>query len=72
MNTRGNKSSSVYSRFGVPLRFQYEAGGRAFSGGYIENPYKEGTNQWREWQRGFDAMYFTNLEEVQARESGGS
>jgi len=64
-----SNNSTVYKRFGIPLRHQYEAGGRAFRGGYIENPYKPGTNQYKEWQRGFDAMYFENLEEVQKHES---
>jgi len=28
----------------------------------VANPMKKNTTPWREWQRGWEAAYFTNLE----------
>ena len=48
----------------APLRIQFDKGVFAFKKGWIGNPYKPNTAQAEEWQRGFNAGYFENLDRV--------
>lgn len=46
----------------------FDVGRRAFYRGAITNPYRSKSNQYREWERGFNNAYFENLERVKQRE----
>lgn len=46
----------------APLRIQFEKGQYAFKKGWLGNPYDSDTAQGKEWQRGFNAAYFENLD----------
>lgn len=46
----------------APLSIQFDKGKFAFKKGWLGNPYKPDTVQGKEWQRGFNAAYFENLE----------
>lgn len=48
----------------APMRRQYEDGFWSFKHGVIVNPYNPATLQYREWQRGWNAAYFRNLERL--------
>jgi len=39
----------------------YKLGYKCFKQGFMDNPYKYGSYYYKEWQRGFDAAYMTNL-----------
>jgi hypothetical protein len=64
-------------KYDAPLKIQYQWGYQAFNKGgvfkkigkqsvFVENrPYMdEHTMQYREWQRGWNAAYFENLEKL--------
>ena len=40
----------------------YNKGYRDFRNGNLDNPFRKGTLFSKEWQRGFNAAYFANLE----------
>ena len=46
----------------VPLSFQFKEGYHAFDKGWLVNKYDAESNKGKEWQRGFDAAYFDNVE----------
>jgi hypothetical protein len=46
----------------APLKIQLEKGQYAFKKGWLGNPYDPDTVQGKEWQRGFNAAYFENLD----------
>ena len=74
------KRNPNLSKYDAPLRIQFERGMNAFKGKqYIknvkgakiiatENPYNPNTMQHREWQRGFNFVYFKNLEKLKRDE----
>ncbi len=45
-----------------PLSIQYDKGRYAFIKGWIMNPYDIDDVKGKEWQRGFNAAYFDNLD----------
>jgi hypothetical protein len=51
----------------APLSIQLEKGKFAFKKGWLGNPYKPETVQGKEWQRGFNAAYFENLDKLTKR-----
>lgn len=48
----------------IPLRIQADQGYYAFSRGWIGNQYDPASNAGKEWQRGFDAAYYHNLDKL--------
>lgn len=42
-------------------KYAFDQGVIAFYKGNLDNPYKPGTYYWKEWHRGFDSAYFSNL-----------
>lgn len=63
-----HKSYESYKKERVPpLSIQYDKGRYAFTRGWIANPYPEDEAKGKEWQRGFDAAYFENIERREAR-----
>lgn len=48
----------------APLKIQYQQGYYAFSRGWLGNQYSPETTAGKEWQRGFDAAYFHNLDRI--------
>jgi hypothetical protein len=44
----------------------FEQGKRAFQLGVLNNPYREDSTEYREWQYGFDRQYFQNLERIKS------
>ena len=50
-----------------PLSIQFDKGRYAFVRGWIANPYSEDDPKGKEWQRGFNAAYFDNLDKMKAR-----
>lgn len=46
------------------LGIQFNKGYYAFSRGWLNNSYDPTSLAGKEWQRGFDAAYFDNLERV--------
>jgi len=46
---------------GSSLKNAYEMGRKAFQRGILFSPYKRSSVLNKEWQRGFDTAYFTNL-----------
>ena len=52
-----------------PLSVQFKQGTVSFYTGKEHYPhYKKDTVQFKEWQRGYNAAYFENLQRVQTRE----
>lgn len=47
-----------------PKNNAFILGSQCFSRGKLINPFKENSHMYREWQRGFDNAYFSNLQEV--------
>jgi len=47
-----------------PLSMQFNQGAYAFSRGWIANDYKPETVKGKEWQRGFNAAYFANIDKL--------
>ena len=47
-----------------PLQIAFDMGFRAFQRGIFDSPYKEGTVLLKEWHRGFNTAYFTNLDKL--------
>jgi len=45
-----------------PLNIQFKEGMNAFRWGMLTNKYDSDTVRGKEWQRGFDAAYFKNLD----------
>lgn len=45
-----------------PLVLQYQQGVVAFQRGWVANAYNPETVKGKEWQRGWDAAYFANLD----------
>jgi hypothetical protein len=43
---------------------QFNQGAYAFSRGWIANDYKPETVKGKEWQRGFNAAYFANIDKL--------
>jgi len=50
-----------------PLSIQYDKGRYAFIKGWISNPYPEDDPKGLEWQRGFNAAYFDNIDRLKAK-----
>lgn len=48
----------------APLKIQYNQGYYAFSKGWLSNQYPVDSVAGKEWQRGWDAAYFHNLDRV--------
>jgi hypothetical protein len=48
----------------------FNEGIKAFKEGRLENPYKQDTKDYRDWEFGFNKAYFSNLERVQSRGRG--
>jgi len=48
----------------APLSIQFNQGKFAFTKGWLGNPYNPSTAQGKEWQRGFNAAYFENLDKI--------
>jgi hypothetical protein len=48
----------------APLKIQYGQGYYAFTRGWLSNQYDADSTAGKEWQRGFDAAYFDNLEKL--------
>jgi hypothetical protein len=47
----------------APLKIQFNKGYQAFRRGFTKNPYQRKDDvQSREWERGFNAAYFAELE----------
>jgi hypothetical protein len=46
------------------LNVAYEYGTNCFREGKLDNPYKYGTYMHKEWQRGFDDAFISNLNGV--------
>jgi hypothetical protein len=44
------------------LSIQFNQGKYAFNKGWLGNPYESNKAQGKEWQRGFNAAYFENLD----------
>lgn len=45
-----------------PLSLQFQQGQVAFQRGWIVNSYRIDSIKGKEWQRGWDAAYFANLD----------
>lgn len=43
----------------------YEQGYKDFKNGNLDNPYRETSKSYKDWQRGFDKAYFDNLQQVE-------
>lgn len=50
-----------------PLKIQYQQGYMAFIRGLLSNQYNEATVMGKEWQRGFNDAYFTNLDKRKSK-----
>ena len=61
-------------RHDAPLRIQWMKGYDAFAYGKLKNPYSSDTMMYREWERGYIAAYYDNLDrgihEVRRRSKG--
>lgn len=66
-NLQRNTDNQVKKDRVPPLSIQYDKGRYAFTRGWIANPYDEDEAKGKEWQRGFNAAYFDNLDKVKAR-----
>ena len=51
----------------APLKIQFNQGYYAFAKGWLTNQYDATIVQGQEWQRGFDAAYFDNINRLQHR-----
>lgn len=47
-----------------PLSLQFQQGTYAFQRGWVANAYNRDSIKGKEWQRGWDAAYFGNLDRV--------
>lgn len=68
-NTNLQRKSSEYIKKDrvPPLTIQFDKGRYAFVRGWIANPYSEDDPKGKEWQRGFNAAYFDNLDKVKVK-----
>ena len=61
-------------RHDAPLKIQWMKGYDAFAYGKLKNPYSSDTMMYREWERGYIAAYYDNLDrgihEVRRRSKG--
>jgi hypothetical protein len=57
-----NKNSQPKRERSAPLSIQFNQGKYAFTKGWLGNPYESDKAQGKEWQRGFNAAYFENLD----------
>jgi hypothetical protein len=48
----------------APLKIQFQQGYYAFLKGWLVNQYELVSVQGQEWQRGFDAAYFEQLDHI--------
>lgn len=42
----------------------FTRGGQNFKKGGLDNPYEKDSQEYREWERGFNVAYFQNLERL--------
>lgn len=49
-----------------PLQVAFEMGQRAFVRGIFKSPYKETSFLHKEWKRGFDTGFFSNMKQLDA------
>jgi hypothetical protein len=47
-----------------PLSLQFQQGAYAFTRGWIANDYRGDTIKAKEWQRGWNAAYFNQMDKV--------
>jgi len=69
MVKRFDNHGQVLSKFDAPLSIQFEKGTEAFKRGLMKSPYALNTMQYREWQRGFNFVYFNKLKGVKQHEN---
>lgn len=72
MNQNGNtnlqhKDTTVKKDRVPPLSIQYDKGRYAFTRGWTANPYDPDEAKGKEWQRGFNAAYFDNIDRLKAK-----
>lgn len=46
----------------------FNAGIKAFKEGRLDNPYRQDTKDYRDWEFGFNKAYFSNLDRLQSRQ----
>lgn len=54
----------VAKKKGATLQQAYDKGMYAFNKGYFDSPYPRKSILYKEWLRGFNTAYFTNLKRV--------
>lgn len=59
MNVTINKGERM-----PPLSLQFDQGQYAFKRGWVSNSYNPDSNKGKEWQRGWNAAYFGNLDKM--------
>jgi len=62
--SRGNSS---VRKLGIADLTPFHRGLKDFFLGNISNPYKENTQDHRDWQFGFNKSYFSNLEKINGK-----
>jgi hypothetical protein len=45
---------------------RFHEGKKAFYKGRLDNPYPEDSNDYRDWQNGFNSAYFENKKKLEA------
>jgi len=49
----------------------FDEGHKAFEEGQLDNPYRQDTKNFKDWELGFNRAYSDNLARVKAREQAG-
>lgn len=57
-------TTTVKQERSAPLKIQFNQGHYAFSRGWISNQYPADSIAGKEWQRGWNAAYFQNLDRI--------
>ena len=63
------KRKNNLKKYDAPLIIQFNKGVNSFKRGLLKSPIHPNTMQHREWQRGFDTAYFTQVKKVKQYES---
>ena len=63
------RSDRGLGKYDAPLSLQYNQGITAFKRGKLTVPFSENTMQAREWQRGFNSVYYIQLERIKDGEA---
>lgn len=71
-NTSSKQTATTSPSAGYTNKYAYAEGHYAFYRGWLECKYNPESTKGKEWQRGFDAAYFENLDEYHRRRNNNT